>query len=1009
MPATSTFFSYNSKDIAAVRQIVERMTARGMAILWDYTDLRAGQLWLRTMQDLILNRSQAVAVFVGPHGIGRWQYYEMALAIDRSTREEGFPVIPVLLPGSDPGLSMLTLHTWIDLRTEDPAAAYDLFAAACNCAELPPEQRSRAEATRDAISPFRGLLPFREEDAGFFFGRGAFTATLLDLFQRQQLVAVIGPSGSGKSSVVNAALLPKLRKEGWQIATLMPGDQPWRSLATSLVAVVEPKLEGLEFIRQINATATDLADKKMTVRELVEEVVRLGAGCPGFVLVVDQWEEIYTLNSNPQLQSQFLHGLLDALKVPACRIVITFRADFYAHALADRRLADLLNLGALNLGPMTEAELRESIEEPARKLGTTFDPALVEKILADVLTEPGSLPLLEFVLTELWSKRRERPPDADAYKKIGGIRGAIAKVAETTWAKLSEEEQKSAMRVLLRLVQPRPSAQPTRRRASMTEFSELDRRVIPKLVNSRVLVTSHDAATGGEILDVAHEALVDRWERLAEWVRTDREFLLWRLRLQRAYANWHDSGEDESSLLRGPALEEGRKWFLLRPDYLSDLERRFVSASLEQDKVKQDTIKLNLDTVRELSDSEVFASTVARSDTLWPAYPEKLEELAKLRDDLSQLLASLPRKQELRDKIAQRRDLRTSPLLRWQESSLETLITDLSTAQNDRLGLLASIDARLEFARQVRTRTLDQQHGNWTRTLEQLRRNPRYRELTLRPQMGLIPLGEDPASGLLEFLHFQTHEGPLPSRDAQGRLSWNEQSGIILVLLPAGEFLMGAQSRDPGQPNYDTRADDDEGPVHSVSLGPFFISKYLMTQGQWLRFTGSNPSRYAPEPGNDISLNHPVEEVSLIESERVLGRLGLTVPTEAQWEYAARAGGHDPALAGDELRRYAHLDGNDLRGDSHAPVGAYLPNSFGLYDMVGNCWEWTRDFVRPYTDLVQPDDGLRGPTGRYVILRGGCYFNSPTQARLSWRTSDLTADKKHAWLGVRPARALSTT
>jgi len=1006
MPAKRTFFSYNSKDLESVRRSVDLLTARGIEVLWDHTELRAGQLWLRVFQDLVAKSSDAVAVFIGPHGIGRWQYYEMALAIDRSTREEGFPVIPVLLPGGDPGLSMLALHTWIDLRTDEPEA-YELFAAACRGTKLQPTQRSRAAKARESIMPFRGLLAFREEDAGFFFGRSAFIATLFKLFGQQQFVAVIGPSGSGKSSVVLAGLLPTLRKDNWQIATMRPDDQPWRSLATALVAMVEPTLEGLPFVREIARVSAEFASGAMAPRDLVAEIVRKGgAASPGFVLVVDQWEELYTLSSDRELQSRFLHGFLDALAISKCRIIFTFRADFYAHALADRSLADLLNAGAaLNLGPMTESELRDSIQEPARKLGIEFDAGLIEMILRDVLSEPGSLPLLEFVLSELWLRRHETAPSAAAYQKIGGIKGAIAKVAESMWAKLSEQEQKAAMRVMLRLVQPRVGAQSTRRRAEMNEFAQGDHCVIRKFVDSRVLVTSRDAASGDEILDVAHEALVDRWERLADWLRIDREFLLWRRRVQHIYDNWRDEKEDDSELLRGQPLEEGRKWFSLRLDYLSESERQFISRSLARDAARQDAIKRDVDTVRELADAAVLSSLLTRSDVLWPAYPDKLEGLNRLRDELSTLLASVPRKQVLLQKIAGQIDLQTSPLLRWQQASLEGLVSELATARESSHGLLASIDARLKFANSVRTQTIDRQHFRWSEAIERIRRNPQYRNLTLTPQIGLIPLGEDPASGLYEFLHAQTHDGEVPPRDANGILQWDERTGIVLVLLPGGEFLMGAQSQDSAQPNYDRRADREEWPVHRVVLGPFLMSKYLMTQGQWLRFTGENRSRYQPDGGNDFSLNHPVEEISLIDSQRVLGRIGLQVPTEAQWEYSARSGGLDLAQEGDELRKFAHLDGNELH-DTHAPVGAYRPNSFGLYDMVGNCWEWTRDFAKPYSEPTRAGDGLRGDVGRYVVLRGACYFNSPSQARLSWRTNDVSGEKKFAWLGVRPARSI---
>jgi formylglycine-generating enzyme required for sulfatase activity len=272
-------------------------------------------------------------------------------------------------------------------------------------------------------------------------------------------------------------------------------------------------------------------------------------------------------------------------------------------------------------------------------------------------------------------------------------------------------------------------------------------------------------------------------------------------------------------------------------------------------------------------------------------------------------------------------------------------------------------------------------------------------------QVGLIPLGADPNSGLHEFLHYQTHKGEIPLRNSSGKLVCEDYPGIILVLLPGGEFMMGAQAKDPATPNYDPKADPNESPVHAVELAPFFISKFLMTQAQWSRFTGSNPSRYQPDPAgrNNISLDHPVEHVSWLECEETLRRLALNIPTEAQWEYAARAGTSNIDIYRGEasIRLRAHLAGGETP-DLHAPVGRYLPNDFGIYDMIGNVWEWTRDRECSYQTLARAGDGLRSDAGDYVTTRGGSYFNTPSQIRVSWRTNDASVDLKLAWLGIRP-------
>jgi formylglycine-generating enzyme required for sulfatase activity len=273
--------------------------------------------------------------------------------------------------------------------------------------------------------------------------------------------------------------------------------------------------------------------------------------------------------------------------------------------------------------------------------------------------------------------------------------------------------------------------------------------------------------------------------------------------------------------------------------------------------------------------------------------------------------------------------------------------------------------------------------------------------------LGLIPLGRDPRSGLFEFLHWASHEGNIPTRQTTGEVVLTEVSGILLVLLPgAEEFWMGAQT-DPQGKNFDPNAEDSEGPVNEVHLGPFFMSKYLMTQGQWLRTTGGNPSRYRPETG-DFTLLHPVEDVSWNDCSEVLQHLGLEIPTEAQWEYAARGGTSSVYWTGNEpnsILRGACLLGT-FKGGRHAPVGSFEPNPFGLYDVIGNVWEWTRDSYAPYHQPARPGDGLRMEAGEYIALRGCSFFNRAEQARVAYRTDDCTRDKRHAWLGVRPSCAL---
>jgi formylglycine-generating enzyme required for sulfatase activity len=249
------------------------------------------------------------------------------------------------------------------------------------------------------------------------------------------------------------------------------------------------------------------------------------------------------------------------------------------------------------------------------------------------------------------------------------------------------------------------------------------------------------------------------------------------------------------------------------------------------------------------------------------------------------------------------------------------------------------------------------------------------------------------------------------------------------VLLPGGRFLLGAQRTDPAAPNYDPKAQDDEAPVNEVELDPFFLSKYEMTQAQWLRATGANPSKYGPDSHGKAyarSLLHPVELVSWNDCMRTMQHLALTLPTEAQWEYAARGGTSSPWWTGDEresLRGAVNIadaaaaragadwasladwPGNDDGFALHAPVGSLAANPFGLHDVLGNVYEWCRDMNGPYDDGRRAGDGEAPPTDPLPAMRGGCYELSATEARVSARglgPPDFTAPL----IGLRPALGL---
>lgn len=371
----------------------------------------------------------------------------------------------------------------------------------------------------------------------------------------------------------------------------------------------------------------------------------------------------------------------------------------------------------------------------------------------------------------------------------------------------------------------------------------------------------------------------------------------------------------------------------------------------------------------------------------------------------------------------------------WWSEQLSRLIADIERLDDTGSSLIAGeqpadglcIEARLEYARTVKERTLDDADARrrWaeaTASMRDLEESPAYEGRAIPPQLGLLPLRKDPVSKLWEFALILT--GEEPQLDPTGtRYEIRKETCMVFVLVPGGKAAMGAQSVDETAPHFDPLAMAEEAPVHEVRLDPFLISKYEMTQAQWMRIRGRNPSRYRSDEsyaGHDHDLTHPVERITWHDAEATARRIGALLPTEAQWEVAARAGSGSPRPA-DELRANlrdavhaveasARRDGQPsgeeaLQEDGyvkHWPVGTGAPNGFGLHDMHGNVSEWCRDYLGDYEKAARTGDGERGViSNRFRVARGGNFTSSADQARSSARSGFVETEVNET-LGLRP-------
>ncbi len=433
-------------------------------------------------------------------------------------------------------------------------------------------------------NPYKGLSAFEAADAADFYGRerlvDRLVARLGEPGARGRFVAVVGPSGSGKSSVVRAGLLPALRagalpqSEQWFTIEMTPAPHPYESLEEALRSVaVDPPGSLLE----------TLVGSERGLVQAVKRVLPPGAQ---LVLLVDQFEELFT-QVTPEISARFVdllvHSVLDDQS--PIRVVATLRADFYDRPLRNRGLGELLRDGTQVVTPMTPEEAERAITGPLQDLGVTIEPGLVAELVSDVLDRPGALPLLQYTLTELFDARIGNRITTASYEALGGVSGALVTRAEALLAGLGDGAEDVARQVLLRLVTIGDGADDTRRRMLRSELDSLPVRrdhlhgVLDTFGRHRLLSFDRDPVTRGPTVEISHEALLREWARLRGWIDDAREDVQYQRRLAAAMHEWRGSGERDDYLLRGGPLEQLHGWAMVTTVPLTDDEQAYLDAS----------------------------------------------------------------------------------------------------------------------------------------------------------------------------------------------------------------------------------------------------------------------------------------------------------------------------------------------------------------------------------------------------------------------------------------------
>lgn len=439
---------------------------------------------------------------------------------------------------------------------------------------------TRTPLSRPAC-PYRGLFAFREEDAHFFFGREEFTEKLVTAVKQQDLLPIIGPSGSGKSSVIFAGLIPTLRQqENWLICALRPGSQPLQALAAAFLRHLEPNLSEIDRLvetRRFAKTLQQTSHLNGIINRLLERYEQIDK----VLIVIDQFEELYTLSQDTAVRQTFLDLITAPHLGDTFRITLSLRADFLGQALSHPAFAQIIQDSPLILGPMSRPQLTRAVENPAALQKIKFETGLVERILDDVGFEPGNLPLLEFALTSLWDEQSGGYLTHTAYDHIGRVDGALARHAEQIYSQLELAEKEQARTIFTQLVRPGDGTEDTRRPATRAEIGEKNWLLVQKLADARLVVTNQDTEKQ-ETAEVVHEALIRSWDRLRIWMDTDRNFRLWQERLRAALYQWQESAEDNGALLRGAPLTEATEWLHQRGNSLTEPEKKFIENSVAQ-------------------------------------------------------------------------------------------------------------------------------------------------------------------------------------------------------------------------------------------------------------------------------------------------------------------------------------------------------------------------------------------------------------------------------------------
>ena len=627
------FLSHNSADKDEVVKLATKLKELGFNPWFDAWHLNPGEPWLPAIERALAN-SDSCAVAVGTNGFGKvhkeemWVALQHAMESKRSDRQ--YRVIPVLLPTGTRGdraklPPFLAARTWVEFyRSIDDPAALDKLAKA-----IRGETASATARLPNGECPYRGLAYFDVQHAGLFFGRGVLTDWLLSRLRGTastegptRFLAIVGASGSGKSSLARAGVLAKLQagelpgSQNWPQIICRPENRPLESLATALAGLEGDNLGPIAKSELIANLTKALLESPDRLHLVAQGALPANDRDWRMVVFVDQFEELFTLNVVEATDGQpvaasstlsadrvaFVRNLLRAATISGGRtvVILTMRADFYGKCAALSELATAVSAHQELVGAMSVDDLQRAIVAPAQLGGSDIDSGLVELLTKEVADKPGALPLLEYALAELWRRSRKlgfTSLTTAAYRELGGWEGALSRRADDVLKRFRNTPQELLCRELfLRLVQPGEGTEATKRlvrweelnRANASDTAALEQ-TVRTLVNERLITTSRDGKPGAALqanstIEVIHEALIRGWGELRKWLDAEGDGLRIHRQLTEAANDWVSShadpaGRDPSRLYIGKRLADVRNWAEASRNRLSQRELLFLDTS----------------------------------------------------------------------------------------------------------------------------------------------------------------------------------------------------------------------------------------------------------------------------------------------------------------------------------------------------------------------------------------------------------------------------------------------